>query len=159
MVMMVFVPHRGCRIPVHRLIYQGLIGIATICWVSCWLGLIGVPIIRRGIEVPQCVGQKYSGSWKSSQPFLQHFSDVCVVAPVGTVYLNLQYISWGRLKLHYPWCGDLVLILVFLTCYEFSLYNLGCRDLFCSWVVWWEYCWHHSGRPPRFNYYLCLIAL
>ena len=33
------------------------------------------------------------------------------------------------------------------------------RALFCSWVVGWEYCWHHSGRPPRYNYYLCLIVL
>ena len=81
------------------------------------------------------------------------------MAPVGTVYLNLQNIFWGPLKLHYPWCGFLVLIHAFLIFYEFSLYHLGCRDLFCSWAVWLEYCWHHSGRPPRFNYYFCLIAL
>ena len=31
--------------------------------------------------------------------------------------------------------------------------------LFCFWLVWLEYCWHHSGRPPRYNYYLYLIAL
>ena len=39
------------------------------------------------------------------------------------------------------------------------LHHLGFRSLFCSWFVWWEYCWHHSGKPPRYNYYLCLIAL
>ena len=26
-------------------------------------------------------------------------------------------------------------------------------------MVWLEYNWHHSSRQPRFNYYLCLIAL
>ena len=25
--------------------------------------------------------------------------------------------------------------------------------------MWLEYCWHHSGKTPRYNYYLCLIAL
>ena len=81
------------------------------------------------------------------------------MTPVGTVRQNIQNISWGPLTLHYLWCGVLVLIPVFLTCYEFSLYHLGCRDLFCSWAVWWECCWHHSVRPPRYSYYLCLIAL
>ena len=37
--------------------------------------------------------------------------------------------------------------------------HLGCRALFFSWVVCWEYCWHHSGRPPIYSYYLCLIVL
>ena len=39
------------------------------------------------------------------------------------------------------------------------LYHLGCRSLFCSLVMWLEYCSHHSGRPPIYNCYLCLIAL
>ena len=52
-----------------------------------------------------------------------------------------------------------MLIPVLLTCYEFLLYHLGYRSMFCSWVAWWEYFWHHSGRPPIYSYYLCLIAL
>ena len=81
------------------------------------------------------------------------------MALVGTVYLNPQNIYWGHLTLHYPWCVVLVLIPAFLTCHEFLLYHLGCRARFCYWVVGWEYCWHHIVRPPRCNYYLCLIAL
>ena len=80
------------------------------------------------------------------------------MSPVGTVCLNLQNIAWVPLILHYTWCGFLVLIPASLICYEFLLYHLGWRDLFCSWLVWLRYYWHHIGRPPRFKYLLCLIA-
>ena len=93
------------------------------------------------------------------QTFLQHFSGACVVATVGTVCLNLQNIAWGPLILHYPWCGFLVFIPASFIYHELLLYHLGCRDMFCYWVVWLRYYWHGSGRPPRCNYFLCLIVL
>ena len=94
-----------------------------------------------------------------SKTFLENFSYACVLAPVGTVYQNLTNIAWGPLIIHYPWCGVLVLIPASLICHGFLLYHLGCSSLFCSWVMWLRYYWHHSGRPPRFNYFLCIIAL
>ena len=157
-VLMVFVQNYGCRLLVHRLIVQGLVGIAKTYWVSWWLGVRGGPISKRGIEGPHCIGQQKSVSWKFSQPFIQHFSNAFAVAPVGAVYLDLLNVSWGPLTLHYSWCGVLMLIPAFLTCYEFSLYHLRFRALFCSWVVWWEYCLRNIGRPPRYSYYLCLIV-
>ena len=137
MVLMEFVPNYRCHTTVNKLITQGLIRISTTCWLLRWLEVICVPINRRGIEGLQCIGQKLSASWNFSHPFLHNFSDACVVEPVGTVYLNLQNIYWGPQTLHYPWCGVLVLIPVFLTCYEFSLYHLEFRAkiIFLSGVV------------------------
>ena len=81
------------------------------------------------------------------------------MSSVETVCLNLQNISWGPLILHYLWCEVLVLISAYLICHAFLLYRLGFRALFCSWVVWLKYYWNQSGRLPRYNYFLCLIAL
>ena len=137
MVIMVCIQNFVRRLPVHMLRVQGWVGISATCWVSWWLGLIVGTICRRGRDIPQCIGRKWSGSWMLSLPVLQNLSDVCVVVLVGTVCLIHQNILLGPMIINFPRCLSLVFIPALSIFHGFLLYHSVCRVLFCFLVVGW----------------------
>ena len=140
MVLMVYIQYCVHHLPVCMMRVQGWVGIAATCWVSWWLGVRGGTIIRKGSEVPQWIGSKWSNSCIFSLPVLQHFSDTCVVELVGTVCMFPQHIVLGNIVLHCPWCVALVIIPSLSIFHEFLLSHSVWRVLFCFWVVWLGCC-------------------
>ena len=92
MVLTVFVENCAFRLPIFMLRFWGLVGIASTCLVSRWIGVRGGTISIRGKYDPNCIGSKWSDYWMFSLPVWHHLSRKCVVAPVVTIWQILQKI-------------------------------------------------------------------